>query len=167
MEKLYSLANYKGLSCSFSCTFLSHCSYSRRQKNAPFPFRSVLLAMNGQKKWRAVLPVLPVPFRPFCLLLNPSACARSNGSCLSGDPAHRRVCSLVPRPSPSSVRNARAQFNAGVEKRREKAWTNFTRDPRHRRHKCLTRNSVTYSVLAMRVYVYVQLETSSQRIFSS
>ena len=37
--------------------------------------------------------------------------------------------SLVPRPSPSSVRNARAQFNAGVEKRREKAWTNFTRDP--------------------------------------
>ena len=70
--------------------------------------------------------------------------------------------SLVPRPS---VRNARAQFNAGVEKRKEKAWTNFTRDPRHRRHKCLTRNSVTYSVLAMRVYV--QLETSSQRIFSS
>ena len=57
--------------------------------------------------------------------------------------------SLVPRPSPSSVRNARAQFNARVEKRREKAWTNFTRDPRHRRHKCLTRNSVTYSVLAM------------------
>ena len=52
--------------------------------------------------------------------------------------------SLVPRPPPSSVRNARAQFNAGVEKRREKAWTNFTRDPRHRRHKCLTRNSVTY-----------------------
>ena len=41
---------------------------------------------------------------------------------------HRsRACqtSLVPRPSPSSVRNARAQFNAGVEKR--KAWTNFTR----------------------------------------
>ena len=31
----------------------------------------------------------------------------------------------------------------------EKARTNFTRDPRHRRHKCLTRNSVTYSVLAM------------------
>ena len=28
--------------------------------------------------------------------------------------------SLVPRPPPSSVRNARAQFNAGVEKRREK-----------------------------------------------
>ena len=82
--------------------------------------------------------------------------------------------SLVPRPPPSSVRNARAQFNAGVEKRREgsstcssgaeKAWTNFTRDPRHRRHKCLTRTSVTYSVLAMRVYV--QLETSSQRISS-
>ena len=46
-----------------------------------------------------------------------------------------RLCSsyrtsLVPRPPtgpPSSVRNARAQFNAGVEKRREKAWTNFTR----------------------------------------
>ena len=72
--------------------------------------------------------------------------------------------SLVPRPPPSSVRNARAQFNAGVEKRREKTWTNFTRDPRHRRHKCLTRNSVTYSVLAMRVYV--KLETTSQRISS-
>ena len=73
------------------------------------------------------------------------------------------IPSLVPRPPPSSVRNARAQFNAGVEKRREKAWT-FTRDPRHRRHKCLTLTSVTYSVLAMRVYV--QLETSSQRISS-
>ena len=62
------------------------------------------------------------------------------------------------------MRNACAQFNAGVEKRREKAWTNFTRDLRHRRHKCLTCNSVTNSVLAMRVYM--QLETSSQRISS-
>ena len=88
--------------------------------------------------------------------------------CAEGGRAWERgyigTASLVPRPPPSSVRNARAQFNAGVEKRREKAWTNFTRDPRHRRHKCLTRNSVTYSVLAMRVYV--QLETSSQRISS-
>ena len=72
---------------------------------------------------------------------------------------HLGIFSLIPRPSPSSVRNACVQFNAGVERRREKAWTNFTRDPRHRRQKCLTRNSVTYSVLALRVYV--QLETTS------
>ena len=57
----------------------------------------------------------------------------------------------------------RAQFNAWVEKRREKAWTNFTRDLRHRRHKCLTRNSVTYSVLVMRVYVQFKLLSASAR----
>ena len=62
-------------------------NYSRRNKNAPFPFCSVLLAMNRQKKWRAVLPV---PSVPPVLPSNPSACARSNESCLSGDPAHRR-----------------------------------------------------------------------------
>ena len=83
-------------------------------------------------------------------------CLRTVDTCGTEVSPYTAEVSLVPRPPPSSVRNARAQFNAGVEKRREKAWTNFTRDPRHRRHKCLTRNSVTYSVLAMRVYVQLE-----------
>ena len=35
------------------------------KKNAPFPFRSVLLAMNGQKKWRAH-SARSVPFCSVC-----------------------------------------------------------------------------------------------------
>ena len=100
-------------------------------------------------------------FRPRIIKTRTTGKAWNRGYSLAASRPDELLASLVPRPSPSSVRNARAQFNAGVEKR---AWTNFTRDPRHRRHKCLTRNSVTYSVLAMRVYV--QLETTSQRISS-
>ena len=91
--------------------------------------------------------------------------------------AHHGCC-LVSSPDPFPYAHAReiiggwrksegkglANRVGPLEPELEKAWTNFTRDPRHRRHKCLTRNSVTYSVLAMRVYV--QLETSSQRISS-
>ena len=52
--------------------------YSKCQKNAPFLFRSILLVMNGQKKWRAVLPVPFHPFRPFCLLILAPAYAQMN-----------------------------------------------------------------------------------------
>ena len=37
-----------------------------KKSSVSVPFRSVLLVINGQKKWRAVLPV---PFCPFCLLV--------------------------------------------------------------------------------------------------
>ena len=45
----------------------------------------------------------------------------------------------------------------------EKAGTNFTRDPRHRRHKCLTRNSVTYSVLCVCTCSWKLLASASAR----
>ena len=59
--------------------------------------------------------------------------------------AHRRPGNAIASFPGSSVRNARA-LNL-MRGWKNGGWTNFTRDPRHRRHKCLTRNSVTYSVL--------------------
>ena len=94
------------------------CIYSRRKKNAPFPFpfRSVLLVMNGQKKWRAVFPVLPVPPS------NPSACARSNESCLSGDPVYGRVCTRG-RQYPPSLTPSLARPELNGRKRMERNGT--------------------------------------------
>ena len=52
--------------------------------------------------------------------------------------------SLVPRPSASSAPCAlRVILNAGEEKRRQKAWKNLSRDPRHRRHKVLSKLGMT------------------------
>jgi hypothetical protein len=55
---------------------------------------------------RSVPPVLPV------LPSNPSACARSNESCLSGDPAYRRVCTRGRQYPPSLAPSlARPELN--------------------------------------------------------
>ena len=77
--------------------------------------------MNGQKKWRAVLPVLPV------LPSNPSACARSNESCLSGDPAYRRVCTRGRQYPPSLAPSlARPEFNGRKRTERDGTERNGT-----------------------------------------
>ena len=59
------------------------------KKTAPFPFRFI---GNERAEKMACRSARFVPSVPPVLPSNPSACARSNESCLSGDPAHRRVC---------------------------------------------------------------------------
>ena len=90
-----------------------YCIYSRRKKNTlRFRSRSVPFRFTGNEraeKWRAVLPVFPVP--PV-LPSNPSACARSNESCFSGDPAYRRVCTQGHQYPPSLAPSlARPELN--------------------------------------------------------
>ena len=65
---------------------------------------------------RSVPPVLPV------LPSNPSACARSNESCLSGDPAYRRVC-MRGRQYPPSLAPSLARPELNGRKRTERNGT--------------------------------------------
>ena len=83
----------------------------------PFPFHSIPFRFTGNERAekmacrfarfaRSVPPVLPV------LHSNPSACARSNESCLSGDPAYRRVCTRGCQYPPSLAPSlARPELN--------------------------------------------------------
>ena len=78
----------------------------KKKRSVPVPFR-----FTGNERAekmacrfaRSVSPVLPS---------NPSACARSNESCLSGDPAYRRVCTRGCQYPPSLAPSlARPELN--------------------------------------------------------
>ena len=103
--------NYKQCTCTCTCKIppwnrcriqrYVHTMYSRRQKkrsvSVPFRFTGNERAEKmASRSARSVPPVLPS---------NPSACARSNESCISGDPAYRRVCTRA-RPWRIMLQNA-------------------------------------------------------------
>ena len=73
---------------------------------------------------RSVPPVLPV------LPSNPSACAHSNESCLSGDPAYRRVCTRG-RQYPPSLAPSLARPELNGRKRTERNGTAKKRGKRN------------------------------------
>ena len=117
-------------------------TYSRRQKNrsvsVPVPFRftgnerAEKMACRFARFARSVPPVLPS---------NPSACARSNESCLSGDPAYRRVCTRG-RQYPPSLAPSLARPELNGRKRTER---NGTAKKRGKREEKTERNGTGWN----------------------
>ena len=115
------------------CKTCMHIQYRRKKKRSvSIPFHSVLLVMNGQKKWRPVLPVPFRPFRPFCLLILVPAHAQMNLEILR---IYRRVCmrghqylaSSLACPELNGWKRTERNGTAKKRAKREEKWNGMER----------------------------------------